>query len=341
MNTYIVTTTGTNVYLKDLGLGAPLVHPTTVDLITYGFTLEELNRSSDLQSALSGGFLTATQNGVTVTPGEDTKQDKLVSGSNIKTINGSSVLGSGDLVVSGTGLADPGSNGVVVRTASNVTTARTITGTAGNISVTDGNGVAGNPTLDLVTTGTPGTYHRVTTDTFGRVTAGFTNTKDSTSTAITLNLTDKEVLSTSIPGGTLGTAGQLRITLLGSLLNNSGANRNYTIRIKYGGNTYFGDITGNVATGTVARPFILTATLVATGATNSSAVFGQLFIGAALAGSVAGTGDIAAVGYVSAAVSGTGTTDSTAAQNFEVSILSNSANATQTFTRTAFSVEVL
>lgn len=33
------------------------------------------------------------------------KQDTLVSGTNIKTINGSSVLGSGDLVVSGSGLA--------------------------------------------------------------------------------------------------------------------------------------------------------------------------------------------------------------------------------------------
>lgn len=44
------------------------------------------------------------------------------------------------------GLADPGGNGVVVRTALGVTTARTITAGAG-ASVTNGDGVAGNPTI--------------------------------------------------------------------------------------------------------------------------------------------------------------------------------------------------
>ncbi len=49
----------------------------------------------------------------------------------------------------GGGLGDPGANGVVVRTALNTTVARTITGTTSNITVTNGDGVAGNPTLDL------------------------------------------------------------------------------------------------------------------------------------------------------------------------------------------------
>jgi len=44
------------------------------------------------------------------------------------------------------GLPDPGSNGVVARTAASTTVARTITG-AGNVNVANGDGVAGNPTV--------------------------------------------------------------------------------------------------------------------------------------------------------------------------------------------------
>lgn len=46
-------------------------------------------------------------------------------------------------------LADLASNGVVARTASNTITARTITGTSNRVTVTNGDGVSGNPTLDI------------------------------------------------------------------------------------------------------------------------------------------------------------------------------------------------
>lgn len=52
---------------------------------------------------------------------------------------------------------------------------RTITGTAGRIDVTNGDGLAGNPTIDLptgVNTSGAGTYTSVTVDTYGRVTSG-------------------------------------------------------------------------------------------------------------------------------------------------------------------------
>lgn len=45
--------------------------------------------------------------------------------------------------------ADFSSNGLMTRTASATYTNRTITGTAGTISVTNGNGVSGNPTLTI------------------------------------------------------------------------------------------------------------------------------------------------------------------------------------------------
>ena len=50
---------------------------------------------------------------------------------------------------SGNYMTDPGSNGVVIRTALNTTTARTLTGTANRITITNGSGTGGNPTFDV------------------------------------------------------------------------------------------------------------------------------------------------------------------------------------------------
>ena len=47
------------------------------------------------------------------------------------------------------GLADPGANGMVARTGAGSTAARTVSGTASQITVTNGDGVSGNPVLAL------------------------------------------------------------------------------------------------------------------------------------------------------------------------------------------------
>lgn len=73
-----------------------------------------------------------------------------------------------------TALAAYNTNGLLTQTAADTFAGRTITAGAGStISITNGNGVSGNPTLEL-TSGivTPGTYGSVTVDTYGRVTAG-------------------------------------------------------------------------------------------------------------------------------------------------------------------------
>ena len=51
-----------------------------------------------------------------------------------------------------TSLAAYNTNGLLTQTAADTFTGRTITGTAGRITVTNGNGVSGNPTLDIPTT---------------------------------------------------------------------------------------------------------------------------------------------------------------------------------------------
>lgn len=63
------------------------------------------------------------------------------------------------------------SAGIPARTGTNTYAARSIAGTAGRIAATNGDGSAGNPTLDLVSgIVTAGTYGPLTVDTYGRTT---------------------------------------------------------------------------------------------------------------------------------------------------------------------------
>lgn len=65
--------------------------------------------------------------------------------------------------------------GVLVRTGTGAFATRIISGTAGQIQIFNGDGVASNPSIALVNTGVaPGTYPKVTVDAQGRVTTGTT-----------------------------------------------------------------------------------------------------------------------------------------------------------------------
>jgi hypothetical protein len=70
----------------------------------------------------------------------------------------------------GGGMADPGSNGIVVRTALNTTTARTLTAGT-NVTVSNGDGVSGNPTVNVPDASTT-TKGAVELATDGETTAG-------------------------------------------------------------------------------------------------------------------------------------------------------------------------
>ncbi len=89
----------------------------------------------------------------------------------LETYNGTSWIASSlnDELI---GLSGLSADGLVTRTANGTYTPRSIAGTASNITVTNGDGVAGNPTINLatVTQGATGTsFVKVQLDTFGRV----------------------------------------------------------------------------------------------------------------------------------------------------------------------------
>lgn len=110
-----------------------------------------------------------------------------------------------------TSLAAFNTNGILTQTAADTFVGRTITGTGARIVVTNGDGVAGNPTIDLATAGTAGTYRSVTTDTFGRVTAGTNPT-----TLAGYGITDAQPLDADLTAiaALAGTSGLLRKTAL-------------------------------------------------------------------------------------------------------------------------------
>lgn len=180
-NALTLTTTGaTNVTL-----------PTTGTLVnTAVTTLSNLSTVGTITSGTwNASLITGTYGGTGVNNGSNT----ITLGGNINTAGALTTAGAFSLTLTTTGatnvtlptsgtlfssanstlnaLSTYNTNGLLTQTATDTFTGRTITGTAGTITVTNGNGVAGNPTLTIDS----GYVGQNTITTLGTVTTGTWN----------------------------------------------------------------------------------------------------------------------------------------------------------------------
>ena len=101
-------------------------------------------------------------------------------------------------------------SGFYTRVGADTWAARSITGTSGRVTVVNGDGVAGAPTIDLTAgvIASPGTYASVTVDTYGRVIAGSAPTNPVATTQVITNsngavINIGQVIYTDAAGGKL------------------------------------------------------------------------------------------------------------------------------------------
>ena len=160
-----------------------------------------------------------------------------------------------------TAIAGLTSNGILVRTGTNSWSLRTLSSTT--LSVVNGDGVAGNTTVNLPTVGAAATYSRVTTDAYGRVTSGTLPSETAGQcTAVSIPAATTTSVIAFDNGTPLSTEGALLTSI--------------TITPTSANSTFMGVIAVTVDTGSVllSRHITITifrgTTLVGMGVTNSS-----------------------------------------------------------------------
>jgi hypothetical protein len=144
-----------------------------------------------------------------------------------------------------------------------------------------------------------------------------------------------------IPGGTLSTDNALRVNILGDYLNNSGAGRTFTLRVKYGSTTMYVDATASIAVSTLRRPFTWEFVLAADNSASSQLMNATTMLGN-VAAATTGVGDLAtAPTVVFNVLQGTATENSANDLNFTITIQHSTNNASLSLRRRYACVELI
>lgn len=230
----------------------------------------------------------------------------------------------------------------------------TVTGTAPALSV----GLADN----LIAPGTgsltvpSGTTAQRPTPTVGMIrynsTTGYFETYDTTWTQLT-GIIDKSstlttftgtaantVVSYSVPGGTLGTTGIIRLNVGGIWNNAAGANRTITMSITYGGTTMWSSTSSNLSSGSTIA-WKLEFYLMANNSATAQTLSGHVALSSVTAPTT-GTGTLAnttAIPFNSNPIGGTSAINSGIAQN--LNFVCTMSGATTTLTKYFHTIELL
>jgi hypothetical protein len=139
-------------------------------------------------------------------------------------------------------------------------------------------------------------------------------------------LAESNIISQSIPGGTLGSNNAVLIVIEGDYFNNSAATRTLTIAVKYGATTLWSATTAALAASATRAPFYFTALLAGDNATNAQRLAGGANIGAQAA-ATNGIGTWGGTLLASVIFGGSSAEDSTAAKTLAVTATHSTNNA--------------
>jgi hypothetical protein len=125
----------------------------------------------------------------------------------------------------------------------------------------------------------------------------------------------------------------LDLQLMFTVLNNSGANRTYTIRTKFGGTTYIADALIAVPTSTALRTMNIRVRVANDGTTTTQYIDTTVTVSAPLAVTTGLAGDFGTVPLISeATVSNTGAITQTNSAVLALSVQADAATSSQTIT---------